>query len=69
VVVALAVKSEFVLAPVTRGGNAMTTILLAAFAAGAGERLATSIISTFDSTHVGAADGRANKQKDKDNDG
>jgi hypothetical protein len=50
VLVALAMKSEFVLAPLTRGENTMTVIMLAAFAAGAGERLATSIISTFEST-------------------
>jgi hypothetical protein len=63
VVVALAVKSQLVLAPLTRGGNAMTVLMLAAFAAGAGERLATSIISTFESTHLATASGRANKQK------
>ena len=38
VLVALAVKSEFILAPLIRSGNAMTVIMLAAFAAGAGER-------------------------------
>lgn len=58
VLVAMAVKSEFVLAPLTRGGTAMTVVMLAAFAAGAGERLASSIISTFESTHPTTSDGR-----------
>jgi len=51
VLVALAVKSQLVLAPLTHGTNTTTVIMLAAFVAGAGERLATSIISTFESTH------------------
>ena len=63
VLVALAVKSEFVLAPLTRGGNTMTVIMLAAFAAGAGERLATSIISTFESTHLATTSGRDHNRK------
>jgi hypothetical protein len=63
VVVALAVKSGFVLAPLTSSGNTMAVIMLAAFAAGAGERLATSIISTLESTHVATASGRAKNQQ------
>jgi hypothetical protein len=55
VVVALALKSGFILAPLTRGENTMTVIMLAAFAAGAGERLATSIISTFESAQPASA--------------
>jgi hypothetical protein len=58
VIVALAVKSGFVLAPLSRNGDSITVLMLAAFVAGAGERLATSIISTFDSTHVAARGGR-----------
>lgn len=58
VLVALAVKSGFVLAPLSRNGDSIIVVMLAAFAAGAGERLATSIISTFDSTHVAAGRGR-----------
>ena len=63
VLVALAVKSEFILAPLTRGGHALTVIMLAAFATGAGERLATSIISTLKSTHVPATASGSNKEK------
>jgi hypothetical protein len=69
VLVALAVKTELILAPLTRGGHALTAIMLAAFAAGAGERLATSIISTFESAHVPAASGRDHNQKGGDSDG
>lgn len=54
VLVALAVRSGFVLAPLSRDGDSLIVVMVAAFAAGAGERLATSIISTFDSTHVAA---------------
>jgi hypothetical protein len=46
VLVALAVQTEMILAPLTRGEKRVAFILIAAFAAGAGERLATSIIST-----------------------
>jgi hypothetical protein len=63
VLVALAVKSEFILAPLTRSGNTTTVIMLAAFAAGAGERLATSIISTFESAHLATAGRRDHDQK------
>lgn len=66
VLVALAVKSEFILAPLMRGGNTMTVIMLAAFAAGAGERLATSIISTFESTHPTTTTGRDKGRKGND---
>jgi hypothetical protein len=52
VFVALAVKSEFVLAPLARGGNATAVTMLAALVAGTGERFATSIISTFEATHL-----------------
>jgi hypothetical protein len=55
VLVALAVKSEFILAPLTRGTDQSIVIVLAAFAAGAGERLATSIITTFETTHLATA--------------
>jgi hypothetical protein len=69
VLVALAVKSDFVLAPLTRSGNTTTVILLAAFAAGTGERLATSIISTFESTHLATASRRDHNQKGSNSDG
>lgn len=58
VLVALAVKSGFVLAPLSRNGDSLIVVMVAAFAAGAGERLATSIVSTFDSTHVAAGRSR-----------
>jgi len=64
ILAALAVKSEFILAPLTRGENTPTVILLTAFAAGAGERLATSIISKFDTTHsFTATSGKSGDQK------
>jgi hypothetical protein len=66
VLVTLALKSGFILAPLTRGENSMTIIMLAAFAAGAGERLATSIISTFESTQPATAGRGDHNQKDGD---
>lgn len=44
----LAIKSELVLSALTSGKGNMSLLLLASLAAGAGERLATSIISKFD---------------------
>jgi hypothetical protein len=67
VLVMLAVKSEFILAPLTRSGNTLTVMMLAAFVAGAGERLATSIISTFESTHLPPTKRRDNDQGSGDN--
>lgn len=52
IVLALAVKSEFILAPLTRTGKAATITMLAAFAAGAAERFATSIISKFETNEA-----------------
>jgi|SRR5579871_1345512 len=66
VLIALAVKSEFVLAPLTRGGNATTVIMLAAFVAGAGERFATSIISSVESSHAPTAKSQSSRQKDRE---
>ncbi len=51
-VVGLAVRFGIILAPLSHGGSVHGVMLLAAFAAGAGERLVTSIISEFDSTQV-----------------
>ncbi|WP_395055608.1 hypothetical protein [Polaromonas sp.] len=48
--VAIAIKSEILLAVLTQGGKLHTVMLLGAFVGGAGERLATSIISKLDST-------------------
>jgi hypothetical protein len=50
VIVSLAVQSELVLAVLARGGRMPAIMMLAAFAAGSGERLATSII-----THIEGA--------------
>lgn len=47
VVVALAVRSEVILAPMSRGNKMTAIMILAAFAGGTAERLATSIISKF----------------------
>ena len=58
----LAVKSEILLAPLTRAGKQDTVMLLAAFAAGAGERLATSIISRLDSGDVATTATRLRKE-------
>jgi hypothetical protein len=59
IVVALAVHSEVILAPLSRGNKMPATMMLAAFAAGAAERLATSIISKFSvaDTRVGHKEG------------
>src|ERR1700675_2074723 len=69
VLVALSVKSEFILAPLTRSGNILPVMMLAAFVAGAGERLATSIISTFESTHLAPTKRRDNDQGRGDTNG
>lgn len=47
VIVVLAVMTEMVLAPLTRGNKLPAVMMLAGLAAGAAERLATSIISTI----------------------
>lgn len=65
---ALAVKSEFILAPLARGENAFTVIMLTAFAAGAGERLATSIISKVDSTHLATDNEKKGKERSEESD-
>lgn len=46
---ALAVQTGIIFSPLTAGGRLHLTMMLVAVAAGAGERLATSIISKFDS--------------------
>ena len=48
----LAVRYGIVLAPLAHGAGLHGIMLLTAFSAGSGERLATSIISEFDSTQV-----------------
>jgi hypothetical protein len=53
VIIALAVKSELILTALTHGANGTNVAMLAAFVGGTGERLATSIISKFESTHLG----------------
>lgn len=46
-IVALAVHTEVILAPLSRGDKMTAVMMLAAFAGGSAERLATSIISKF----------------------
>jgi hypothetical protein len=49
IVVALAIRTEMFLAPLARGEKLYAVMMIAAFAAGAVERLATSIISSVGS--------------------
>lgn len=49
-VVGLAIMTEMILGALTKGGRMHVVIVLGALAAGAGERLASSIISKLDST-------------------
>ena len=60
--VALAVQSEVILAPLARGERLHLIMVLAALAAGAGERLATSIISKFDTTNPNMSGGRGKRE-------
>ena len=50
--VALAIRSEIVFAALAQGSKLHWMMMLGALIGGAGERLATSIISKFDSTHA-----------------
>ena len=50
--VALAVQSELIFASLSRGGRVHAVMVMAALAAGTGERLATSIISRMDATNA-----------------
>ena len=52
IAVGFSIISGFFLSPLTYGGNTRSVIMLAAFAAGSVERLATSIISTVGAGHV-----------------
>jgi len=52
VLVSLAIRSEMVLSAIAHGSELHKIMLLGAIAGGAGERLATSIISKFDAGHV-----------------
>lgn len=54
-VVALAVRSGIILSPLLRNHELYPAMMLAALVAGAGERLAPSIISKFDSVNVNVA--------------
>ena len=55
VVVAVAVHTEVILAPLSRGNKMPAIMMLAAFAGGTAERLATSIISKFSATDTKVA--------------
>lgn len=63
--VALAVKSEIILGPFAQGHHAHVVLILAALAAGTGERLATSIISKFDATHANMSGAHFENSKEK----
>ena len=54
VVIALAIHAEVILAPLSRGGKMQAIMVLGAFAGGAAERLATSIISKFSAAETAA---------------
>jgi len=62
VVVGLAVRTGVVLAPLSGGDRAPAVMMLAAFAAGAGERLAPSIISTIGTAGAKATPDKGNTQ-------
>jgi len=67
IVVSLAVTSELLFAPLTRNGQLHVVMILSALAAGAGERLAPSIISQFDSAQPNVrSDASASHDKDED---
>jgi hypothetical protein len=55
VIVALAVHTDVILSPLSRGGKMTAIMILAAVASGAAERLATSIISKFSTADDTAA--------------
>jgi hypothetical protein len=60
--VALAVRYGIILAPLGQPGDKIGIMIIAGFAAGAGERLATSIISKFDSTRTVALTESSSKE-------
>lgn len=64
VLVALAIKSEIVFAVLAQGNKLHLVMMLGALVGGAGERLATSIISKFDASHVSGANGKGNNVKE-----
>jgi hypothetical protein len=68
VVVALAIRSEMFLAPLSRGDKLHSVMLIAAFAAGAVERLATSIISAVGAEHVRLPKTRVEPSENADGD-
>lgn len=65
--VSLAVKSGIILMPLTTGENLHPVMILAALAGGAGERLASSIISKLDTTSVEIAASGNKSQKEERN--
>lgn len=65
-IVSLAIMTEMILAPLSKGGRMHVVVVLGALAAGAGERLASSIISKLDSAAPqvsGSGDMRKQKEK------
>jgi hypothetical protein len=65
VLAALAVSADIILSTLTTGGRLHLIMILVALAAGAGERLATSIISKFDSTPPKLPPSAGDSQKGK----
>jgi hypothetical protein len=63
--VSLAVRYEIIFAPFARGEKMPGAMLIAAFVAGAGERLASSIISKFESTQEDVASGKGKRKEAK----
>jgi hypothetical protein len=63
-VAALGVRAELILGPLARGEKLPAIMMIAAIAAGTGERLATSIISTIGASHATAASDRGRRTKE-----
>jgi hypothetical protein len=61
-IVAIAVRSEIILAPLSRGHKMTTIMILAALGGGAAERLATSIISSLSTVDTKHADKELTEQ-------
>jgi hypothetical protein len=61
VIVALAVRSGILLSLLAHNGNLHSVMILAALTAGYGERLAPSIISKFDTAHIGMQSDEASR--------
>jgi hypothetical protein len=63
--ISLTIKQELLFAPLSQGGKMPGVMLIGAFIAGAGERLASSIISKFESTQEDVASGKGKSKQTK----